>query len=143
MGNILAIINALALFIIGIFHIYWAFGGEVGAKVVLPEMEKDGLAFTPSKLATSIVGTIFFGLGILPLIAMEIVVIQLPSFFNDYMILGLGIIFFIRAIGEFKYVGFFKKVKSTMFAEYDTKYFSPLSFVLSIFFFLIEFLFRT
>jgi hypothetical protein len=143
MGEILAIVNAIALFVIGIFHWYWAAGGEVGSKVVLPEMEKEGLAFKPPNFATVIVGLIFFGLGLLPLIAMKIIVIPLPTLVSNYMMLGLGGVFVVRAIGEFKYVGFFKRVKNTNFSKYDTKYFSPLSLILGIFFFLIEFLFRT
>jgi hypothetical protein len=37
MGEVLALISALALFVIGVFHFYWADGGTVGSKVVLPE----------------------------------------------------------------------------------------------------------
>jgi len=33
----------------------------------------------------------------------------------------------LRAIGEFKYLGFFKKIKNTEFAIADSKLFSPLS----------------
>ncbi len=38
----------------------------------------------------------------------------------------ISAIFIIRAIGDFNAVGFFKKIKQTEFANYDTKYFSPL-----------------
>ncbi|WP_422091165.1 DUF3995 domain-containing protein [Tenacibaculum ovolyticum] len=41
-------------------------------------------------------------------------------------------VFFIRSIGDFNYVGFFKKTKNTMFAKNDTNYFSPLCLFLSI-----------
>jgi hypothetical protein len=49
-------------------------------------------------------------------------------------------IFLIRAIGDFKYVGFTKKVKSSTFAELDTKFFSPLCLVIAALGFAIEFL---
>lgn len=87
MGEILALINALALFIIGVFHVYWVAGGRVGSKVVLPELEKEGLVFKPSNLATVIVGLIFFGLGLLPLFAMKIIVLELPAIIDQYMII--------------------------------------------------------
>jgi hypothetical protein len=44
----------------------------------------------------------------------------------------LAILFALRAMGDFHYVGFFKKVKSTPFALYDTKYFSPFCLYLSL-----------
>ena len=50
----------------------------------------------------------------------------------------ISILFFIRAIGDFKYVGFFKKVKQTTFGEMDTTYFSPLCLVISMVGILIE-----
>tara|TARA_B110000211_G_C14078295_1_gene553227 strand:- start:1509 stop:1940 length:432 start_codon:yes stop_codon:yes gene_type:complete len=143
MGETLALINALALFVIGVFHFYWAAGGKVGSKVVLPEVEKEGLAFKPSNFATVLVGFIFFSLGLFPLIIMNVIDIPLPKFLSDYSMICLGGVFIIRAIGEFNYVGFFKKVKSTKFAQFDTKYFSPLSLILGVFFFLIEFIFRS
>ena len=46
----------------------------------------------------------------------------------------LSIIFTIRAIGEFNAVGFFKKIRDTEFAIYDTKYFSPLCLILGVVF---------
>lgn len=143
MGEFIALFNAIALFIIGGFHVYWAAGGTVGSKVVLPEMEKEGLAFKPSNFATVIVGLIFFGLGLFPLVAVNVLKIKLPQIVDDYMMIGLGCVFIARAIGEFKYVGFFKSIKHTNFAKYDSKYFSPLALIMGLFFLLIEFLFRT
>jgi len=42
-------------------------------------------------------------------------------------------IFLLRALGDFRYVGFFKKVKTTPFAKADTKFFSPLCLMLGLF----------
>ncbi len=39
----------------------------------------------------------------------------------------IPIIFILRSVGDFKYVGFFKKVKQTTFGKLDTKIYSPLS----------------
>ncbi|WP_281635816.1 DUF3995 domain-containing protein [Flavobacterium marginilacus] len=37
-----------------------------------------------------------------------------------------------RAIGDFNYVGFFKKIKLAKFGKNDTKYFSPLCLIIGI-----------
>jgi hypothetical protein len=39
---------------------------------------------------------------------------------------ALAFAFFARAIGEFRLVGFFKKIRGTTFARRDTLYYSPL-----------------
>jgi hypothetical protein len=46
--------------------------------------------------------------------------------------LGIACSLFIRAIGDFKFVGFFKVVKSTSFAANDTWIFSPLCLILAL-----------
>lgn len=50
------------------------------------------------------------------------------------LIVGGGIagIFFLRAVGEFKLVGFFKRASDTPFAYWDTWLFSPLCLVIAI-----------
>lgn len=45
---------------------------------------------------------------------------------------SIPIIFLVRAIGDFNYVGFFKKTKNTHFAKMDRKYFSPLCLLIAI-----------
>ncbi len=49
------------------------------------------------------------------------------------------LLFLMRAVGDFNAVGFFKKIRSTAFAAYDTKYFSPLCVYLSVAFALLSY----
>jgi hypothetical protein len=113
-----------------LFHIYWAFGGKVLLDKALPT--KDGVQLlNPSKALTFLVGVVLLGFAS---------VSYLLYFWmdNSELVVYLGwiiaVLFFVRAIGEFHIVGFFKKIKDTPFAEYDTKYFSPLCLFLSIVF---------
>jgi len=130
----IAIITILALTVMGLFHFYWAFGGKIGLDKALPT--KDGeLLLNPSKTLTFFVGII------LVVFAHIAYALQFYDFaintnrdFYWYCGLFLSIIFTLRAIGEFNMVGFFKKIKNTEFARYDTKYFSPISLVLGIVF---------
>ena len=41
-------------------------------------------------------------------------------------------LFFLRAIGEFRYVGFFKRVRDTAFAKADTRFYSPLCVFIAV-----------
>ncbi|PTT14637.1 DUF3995 domain-containing protein, partial [Flavobacterium sp. HMWF030] len=41
-------------------------------------------------------------------------------------------IFILRAIGDFNYVGFFKKHRNSEFALKDTKYYSPLCLLIGV-----------
>jgi len=44
----------------------------------------------------------------------------------------LALIFAFRALGDFRYVGFFKRVRGNLFAQRDTWFYSPLCLLLAI-----------
>ncbi len=112
----------LVFFLIGIVHLYWAFGGQKGLRAAIPENEK-GPLFEAKSFGTFLIAFTFFTGSFAA--AMEMFAIYLISW-QHYLYHVVGIVFFARAIGEFKYVGFFKKVKGTKFAHYDTFFYSPL-----------------
>jgi Protein of unknown function (DUF3995) len=124
--SILQLINTIIFLIISGFHFYWAFGGKFGSQAVIPQMEGK-MAFQPPVLAT-----IFVALAML--IGAYLSWIPYGKTDNKILIYGnlaIGIVFLIRAIGDFKYVGFFKKVKGSLFTENDSRYYSPLCLVVS------------
>ncbi|MGE7690337.1 DUF3995 domain-containing protein [Lysinibacillus sp. NPDC097214] len=133
MKLILLLVAVGLLWFISLLHIYWAFGGRWGSAAAIPVKEGEQKpAFTPKKW-----GTLF--VAILILLASVIIVVQ-GGYLHGFQANGLSIIgsivcafvFIIRAIGEFKYVGFFKKIKHSQFARYDTWFYSPLCLFLGI-----------
>jgi len=50
----------------------------------------------------------------------------------DYNYWFIPIIFILRAVGDFNYVGIFKKIKNTEFARADSKIFIPLCLIIGI-----------
>ena len=75
---------------------------------------------------------VFLIIAIFYLIRANLIHLQLPDLIANYGLYALAIVLIIRAIGDFKYVGFFKTVKDTPFADYDTKYYSPLCLFLGL-----------
>jgi Protein of unknown function (DUF3995) len=136
MEILLSVINAFIFTIISGFHFYWAMGGKVGFDVVLPSNTEGSKSLNPSKSITCMAALVFLSIAIFYLFHVEI--IHLPLKYTDHYTLDhyvwamLIFILIIRAIGDFKYVGFFKKIKDTPFAKYDTKYYSPLCLYLGV-----------
>ena len=125
--SIAQFLNTSIFIIISIFHFYWAFGGKFGSKAVIPEISGKTV-FQPPVLATIIV-------------ALAMLVGAWLSWKSNsnscastliYGNLAIGIVMLIRAVGDFKYVGFFKKIKGTTFAQNDTRFYSPLCLLISI-----------
>ena len=124
-------------------HFYWVFGGKWGLSAVLPTKDAESEPTNPGVILTLIValGLLMFGLFVGAFGGFFSRLLEvLPVFFTKYGMWIISTIFFVRAIGEFHYVGFFKKIKHTNFAKWDTKLFSPLCLLISILGVLIIFL---
>lgn len=132
----MAFIIALLLFLIFLFlssiHFYWAFGGKWGSGAVIPTKDDSQTAMNPGIIATLIVAFGLLGFGILPLIISGAIPFQLPNWLEKSALWIIAGIFLIRAIGDFNYVGFFKKRKNTAFGKNDTRYYSPLCLVIGL-----------
>ncbi|MCP4442309.1 MAG: DUF3995 domain-containing protein [Aureispira sp.] len=130
MKELIAITVLLILGIIVIAHVYWAFGGKLWLDRVAPKLEgSEADVFTPGMLATLAVAVVLclFGLSVMQVMTW----VDLSVWFV-YGAWATATIFLLRAVGEFKYVGFFKRVKDSDFAKLDTLFYSPLCLFLSI-----------
>lgn len=120
-------VSVFLLLCIGGLHVYWAFGGRWGISVVIPTTSGSGkLTFKPGTIATLIVAILLFSAALLLSIQGRLLPV-IPSF--PWVKWGCWLcvfVFGLRAIGDFKYVGLFKRVKQTRFAKYDTFLFTPL-----------------
>ncbi len=128
MRNLALLIVVVGLGCVVVFHLYWAAGGRLGADTVIPRRSAaqggDAL-FHPSPL-----GTLTAALFLVGVIALGVVVhrgsdITLPWAWARVLLAVCGVVFVLRAIGEFRYIGFFKRVKDSPFAYWDTRLFSP------------------
>jgi len=115
----------ITLVSMGVIHFYWALGGQFLLDAAIPT--KDGKKLlNPGVFLTFLVGFILLGFAF--------VVWEIKSEDTIFIYLNwvIATLFGIRALGDFNMVGFFKKIKYTKFALYDTKYFSPLCFVIAV-----------
>lgn len=129
---LLSFLNAIIFFIIAGFHYYWTFGGRYGLLAAVPEIESTGRqVFMPGRLITFVVANLFL------IVAVYFFCIGLQSDLISarhafYFLTGISFITFLRAIGDFKYVGFFKKKSNTLFSRNDTSFYSPLCLFLAL-----------
>ncbi|MGG1659414.1 DUF3995 domain-containing protein [Brevibacillus sp. NRS-1366] len=131
--------SAAILLIIALVHVYWAVGGRWGAEAVIPRTKDDTRQlFTPGTAGTMLVALLLLSAAYL-LMAQGGYLSQL--FPPALLYLGCAVcaaVFVLRAVGDFRYIGFFKKMRHTRFAHNDTWLYSPLclwlglSFVLAL-----------
>jgi len=135
---VLPLLLASVFFLLALIHIYWACGGQAWLGMAVPErpakddasaMEK---AFQPGKA-----GTFAVGLALLTIAGMAALrggllgaAVQHPALRVALAVVAATML--LRAIGEFRLVGFFKKIKGTRFARMDSLLYSPLCCALGL-----------
>lgn len=125
----LVFINSFILGMIALLHFYWAFGGKKWLIYAIPTNPESSLNFKPGFFPTFIVGLGLLGFSLTLLSNFSAYQnASYPSIFTR----TIGVIFLIRAIGDFNYVGIKKKVKNTIFAKKDSQLFVPLCFWLGL-----------
>lgn len=129
-----ALLNTTILIAISGLHVYWSFGGQWGMAVALPELphRPGAKAFMPGPILTLMVAAGLTAMAGLHLAKLGWLPLPLSEKWLRYSLLAVGGIFFLRAIGDFRYVGFFKPITDSAFAKMDTVYYVPLCLVLSI-----------
>ncbi len=132
MSQTIFTIHFIILFVVASVHIYWAMGGKMASLAVLPQSSSEKSVFKPSSFMTFIVAISFYMMSLIFVHAAGFFQVSILKNNQNVILIFLGIVFLIRAIGDFKYVGFTKKIKGTPFSINDTKYYSPLCLLISI-----------
>lgn len=135
---VIGLLLVLVFLVLAGIHVYWFFGGTWQAMEAIPTNIKGEAMLKPSPLSFWVVifGLLFFGFlafqktGVSP--------ISLPSWLANYGLKVVGFIFLLRAVGDFNYVGFFKKVNETVFAQQDSQYYIPLCITISLMCFILD-----
>lgn len=123
--TVIAILLLAFFLTTALLHFYWAMGGGSGLGATVPHVEGEPL-FTPSKLSTIAVGIVLLGMGAMVLWRIDAIALPFPRVWSTVGTSLIATAFTLRAVGEFKYVGFFKRVRDTKFARMDTQLYSPL-----------------
>jgi len=129
--SVAGFVLAAILCALGAIHFHWGLGGELGKRLALP-LRHGRPVLQPTPTVTFAVAAGFFALALL--------VVLRSGWGGAYCrgawlrgTIGLaGAAFVLRALGDFRYVGFLKTVRAGRFARLDTFAYSPLSLLLGI-----------
>jgi hypothetical protein len=124
----------LVLLVLTGVHVCWAAGGKAGKGAAIPSADGQPV-IKPSAIATALVAVALGAMA--ALVALRISGLRLPFLAGNSIIVQAGAwlvaaVFALRAVGDFRYVGFFKKVRGSRFARLDTLAYSPLCACLAL-----------
>jgi hypothetical protein len=128
---VVAVSVAIPLVVLALVHVFWAIGGDAGLGAAVPS-RADGVALVrPGLVPTLIVAVGLVGVALVVLVRVRLVPgIGSPALYR-WASWAAGAAFALRTIGEFRYVGLFKRVRGTRFAAWDNAVYTPLCAMLS------------
>jgi hypothetical protein len=129
---VIGLILFLTFLLLSALHFYWGLGGKWGFNAAIPTRQNHEKVLHPTAVQCFAVAFGLLGFGLFILVRVQILNFNLPPWLLKYGLWALSVLFLARAFGEFKYVGFFKSVRSTQFGQFDTKYYSPLCLVVGM-----------
>lgn len=113
------------LFVLSMIHLYWLSGGKWGMQAVIP-IDGGQAAFQPSQAATALVAVLLAAAGWFVLELGGVVSLLYPVWLLRDGGWLLAAVFLLRAVGDFRLMGLFKKQKGSRFAQWDTRLYVPL-----------------
>ena len=133
----LAILLISAFVFLASVHVYWAFGGRIAMVAAIPEL-RGAPSFVPGRIATLLVASSLFSCAALVGAASGFIDAPVPAVAIQWSCFGLALLLLLRAIGDFRLVGFFKTVRGSRFAWLDSALYSPLCLALALGVFLVS-----
>lgn len=122
---------AAVLVLVSLVHIYWAARGVVSGASV-PSHADGTPVFRPGRVATLLVALALLLAAFVVLGRAQLLDVPVSPIVLRVGIWGVAATFAARTVGEFRYVGLFKRGSDTPFARWDTRLFTPLCAVIAI-----------
>jgi hypothetical protein len=116
--------------LLALWHVRMAFAKATSQGGAVPSVDGKPL-FVPSRRATLLVALVLLLFAVLVAATAGIIPLGLPLAVLSWLSYALALGLLARAVGEFRYVGFFKRVRGSRFAFLDTLVYSPLCLLLS------------
>ena len=116
---------------LSLVHVYWLLGGRVGLLAAIPEVDGTPV-FQPSTVSTFAAASGLALCALLIAATAGMLTLPLSHAVLSWLTRALAVVLLARAIGDFRLVGFFKRIRHTRFARLDTVLYSPLCLALAI-----------
>lgn len=125
------VLAAAVLVVLGTLHCYWAAGGRVASVATVPSHDGRPL-FTPGPIATLVVAALLYAAALTLLGRLHLWGRWLPPWTFAAATWAIVVVFVARVVGDFHWVGVFKRVTDTPFARWDTRVYVPLCALLAL-----------
>ncbi|MFQ5524912.1 MAG: DUF3995 domain-containing protein [Thermoanaerobaculia bacterium] len=130
-ARVLGIILAAVFVVLAGFHVLWAIAGVPTGVQVVPSVP-GGPVPTPRAASCLAVAVALTLAAVVVLSGADVILSRVSRRLRTVAGSVLGSVFVLRAVGDFRFVGFFKSITETNFAFWDTRLYTPLSLAIGL-----------
>lgn len=130
MTQALTVAVCLTFLLLALWHVYMAMRPTSGASGAVPSVGGKPL-FVPSRRATLAVAIVLLLFAGLVAATGGLMSVGIPAVALTWLSYALACGLLARAVGDFRYIGFFKRVRDSRFATLDTRLYSPVCLLLA------------
>jgi hypothetical protein len=127
----LAVSGAVVFAGLAVVHVRWAFTGPGASSAGIPTRADGSPVLNPGPVAALGVAALLLASAWLLLeragLGLDLLTAPMPAIGTA----GVAVILLLRGIGDFRYVGLFKRVRDTPFARMDSRVYTPLVLALA------------
>lgn len=121
----------VALVLLSAVHVYWLFGGKSGRAAAVPE--RDGRpAFRPGPAGTAGVAVALLAAAAVVGLRAGVLTALVGGPLVRWGTWAVAVAFLLRAVGDFRLVGLFRRGRESRFARWDARLYTPLSLLLGL-----------
>ena len=131
MTQLLAGTLALVFGLLGALHLAWAGGFRGGSVAVLPTRDGETV-LQPGPGSALVVAALLVAAALIVLQRAGLIGVLVPPRLAGVGCWTVAAVMVARAVGDFRYVGFFKAVTDSPFARMDTRWYSPVALTLGV-----------
>lgn len=131
MDKLFTLINFFIFLTLSGIHFYWLFGGRWALNVAVPTDSNGRYLFRPGRFATLVVAIGLLAFALLNLAFAQWLALDVEYRYLRYAMLGVGLVFLLRAVGDFRHMGLTKRYHKTAFARKDSNLYTPLCLMLA------------
>jgi hypothetical protein len=131
MPRLIALVVIASFALLALIHAYWALGGRAGSNAAVPEVDQRP-AFVPSASGTFTVAVGLAACAALVAASAGFIISAIPSPWITWLAYALAVALLARAVGDFRMVGFFKRIRGTRFSRLDSAVYAPLCLALAV-----------
>ncbi|WP_288878801.1 DUF3995 domain-containing protein [Pedobacter panaciterrae] len=128
MITVLLLFNTTIFTLLALLHFYWAIGGRWAYENVIPTGINGRPVFRPGTFGAAAVGAVFVLFAWADLGCLGWLSLVMDSKFIRYGLWIIAVLFLLRGIGDFRYVGITRQKRQTLFARMDAILYTPLCF---------------